>query len=159
GHHYISVNNAAVAPLGESKSHGEIMRLLAARMGLTHPALRESDEEIAASALPDGVSLEALGRDGWHKTFPPRVTLGERQLQFSASPHDAPEKSPSLQLQLLTPKSHYFLNSSFANMPRHRRGMQRPTLDMHPGDASARGLADGERVAVRNERAEVHAWL
>jgi anaerobic selenocysteine-containing dehydrogenase len=70
GHHYISVNNPAIAPLGETKSHGEVMRLLALRMGLTHPALQESDEEIAASALPEGVDLESLKKDGWRKSSP-----------------------------------------------------------------------------------------
>ncbi|MFT5116253.1 MAG: anaerobic selenocysteine-containing dehydrogenase, partial [Parasphingorhabdus sp.] len=44
GHHYISANNPAIAPLGESKSHGEVMRLLAQQMGLTHPDLQASDE-------------------------------------------------------------------------------------------------------------------
>ena len=55
GHQYITINQPAVAPLGESRSHGEIMRTLAQAMGLDHPALRESDEEIAASALPPGL--------------------------------------------------------------------------------------------------------
>jgi anaerobic selenocysteine-containing dehydrogenase len=60
GHHYISLNNPAIPPCGESKSHGEIMRLLAARMGLNDPALQDSDEEIAASALPAGLTMDTL---------------------------------------------------------------------------------------------------
>ncbi len=60
GHHYISVNLPAIAPLGEAKSHGEMMRLLAPRLGLHEPPFRESDEEIAASALPTGVTLDDL---------------------------------------------------------------------------------------------------
>jgi anaerobic selenocysteine-containing dehydrogenase len=62
-------------------------------------------------------------------------------------------------LQLLTPKSHYFMNSSFANMERHRKAMRRPTLDMHPDDASRQSLSDGQRVAIRNARGVIHAWL
>ena len=161
GHHYISVNNAAIAALGETKSHGEIMRLLAPRMGLAHPALQESDEQIAASALPDGVDLEGLKADGWRKTFPGRPAFGPgtRTLRVGGITADAPRPPDDAELQLLTPKSHYFMNSSFANMPRQRHSMGRPTLDMHADDAAARGLLDGGRVALRNARAEVLVWL
>jgi len=161
GHHYISVNNPAVSPVGESKSHGEIMRLVAERMGLSHPALRESDEQIAASALPDGVDLEALKAAGWQKTFPPRPTFdaGAPAFRIAGFTLGDASRSAGPMLQLLTPKSHYFLNSSFGNMPRHRRGMVRPTLEMHPSDARARGLDDGNRVTIANDRGTLHAHV
>jgi len=158
GHHYVSVNNPAIQPLGESKSHGEIMRLLAARMGLDVPALRESDEEIAQSALPDDISLDALKAEGWRKTFRARPELGIGSLHLSGiTDGDVPDRGN--RLQLLTPKSHYFLNSSYVNLARQRRGMERPTLEINSADAEARGLGDGERVTIRNERGEVTAWL
>ena len=158
GHHYVSVNNPAIAPLGETKSHGEMMRLIAARMGLDNPALRETDEEIAASALPDEISLERLKAEGWRKTFPSRPDLEPGTLRISGFTRgDRPQRDG--QLQLLTPKAHYFLNSSYVNLARQRRGMERPTLDMHEADAAARGLTDGERVAIRNSQGEVMAWL
>ena len=113
GYHYISVNNPAVSPVGESKSHGEIMRLLAERMGLSHPALRESDEQIAASALPDGVDLEELKAAGWQKTFPARATFGAGAHAFRIAGFTlgAPVSASAEMLQLLTPKSHYFLET------------------------------------------------
>jgi anaerobic selenocysteine-containing dehydrogenase len=158
GHHYVSVNNPAIPPLGESKSHGEMMRLLATRMRLDIPALRESDEEIARSALPDDISLEALKAEGWRKTFRARPELEAGSLRLSGiTVGDVPNRGT--RLQLLTPKSHYFLNSSYVNLARQRRGMERPTLEINPADAEARGLGDGERVAIRNEQAEVTAWL
>jgi anaerobic selenocysteine-containing dehydrogenase len=137
------------------------MRLVAERMGLSHPALRESDEQIAASALPDGVDLEALKAAGWHKTFPPRPTFDAGAPAFRIAGFTLGDASPSAgpMLQLLTPKSHYFLNSSFGNMPRHRRGMVRPTLEMHPSDARARGLDDGNRVTIANDRGTLHAHV
>ena len=165
GHHYVSVNHAAVAPLGEAKSHGEVMRLLAPRLGLGDGAFRESDEEIAAAALPEGIALEALKAEGWRKTSPPRAPLldGGPRVRLCGITEDAPQEQPDGAgdgaLQLLTPKSHYFLNSSFGNMARHRRSMGRPTLEIHPSDAAARGLADGDRVAVRAACGELHAWL
>jgi anaerobic selenocysteine-containing dehydrogenase len=161
GHHYISVNHPAVPPVGEAKSHGEVMRLLAPRLGLTDPAFGETDEQIAASALPEGISLELLAQVGWHKTTPARAPLleGGARVRLCGVAAEPPERLEPGALRLLTPKSHYFLNSSFGNMPRHRRSMGRPTLDMHPSDAAARGLADGERVAVGNAKAELVAWL
>ena len=56
GHLYLSLSRPAIAPLGESKPNTEVFRLLAARMGLDHPGLRESDEEMARQALRLGPS-------------------------------------------------------------------------------------------------------
>jgi len=161
GHHYISVNNPAVRPLGEAKSHGEIMRLLAGRLNLDHPAFRETDEQIAASVLPPGIELESLKAKGWHKSSPPRPGFGPEHGKLRLSGRvPLPLKPPAPgMLQLLTPKSHYFLNSTFANMSRQRTAMRRPTLEMHSFDAHARGLADGRRVTVRNAVGRLQAWL
>lgn len=161
GHHYISLNNPAIPPQGESKSHGQIMRLLAARMGLDHPALADSDEAIAASSLPAGLSLEDLRSAGWHKSSPtpftPEATGG--LLRISGPEPQLPPPATDGTLRLLTAKSHFFLNSTFVNMPRQRKAMRRPTLDMHPDDAAARGLADGDHVDICNDLAAVQAWL
>lgn len=161
GHHYISVNNPAVSPLGEAKSHGEIMRMLAGRMRLDHAALKETDEQIAASVLPPGIDLESLKAQGWYKSAPSRPDFGAERGRLRLSggvPLPVEPPGPAM-LQLLTPKSHQFLNSSFANMPRHRKAMQRPTLEMHPLDAVARGVADGARVRVRNTRGDLRVWV
>jgi anaerobic selenocysteine-containing dehydrogenase len=158
GHHYLTVNNPAIAPLGETKSHGEIMRLLAPRLGLDHAAFNESDEEIAAATLPDGLSLGDLKRDGWKKLSPPRPdpSQGPAVLRFAG---DDPTPLPTGGLRLLTPKSHYFLNSSFANMPRQRKAQGAPVLEMHPDDAGCLGLENGQLVAISNQRGEVRANL
>jgi anaerobic selenocysteine-containing dehydrogenase len=135
------------------------MRRLAPRLGLDHPAFRESDEQIAASALPDGVTLPGLRERGWMKTHPSPASFGGSKLSI-ASEVPLPPVAPSPQmLQLLTPKSHFFLNSSFANMPRQRKRMKRPTLEMNVRDAEARSLSDGQEVVVGNERATLRAWL
>lgn len=161
GHHYISLNEPAVPPQGEALSHGEIMRRLAARLGLDHPALGESDEEIAAAALPDGVTLETLRQKGWYKTHPEPPRFGNGAPRLSIAGGVPPPTKPPLpgMLQLLTPKSHYFLNSSFVNMPRQRAAMKRPTLEMNAADAEALGLADDQAVEISNERGTIAAWL
>ncbi|MFC5476547.1 molybdopterin-containing oxidoreductase family protein [Paraherbaspirillum soli] len=73
GHQYMLANNAAIAPLGDTKSNTEIFRLLAARMGFDDACFRESDEDIAAQAF-DRKNVRAMHFDwdslkqkGWQK--------------------------------------------------------------------------------------------
>lgn len=157
GHHYISLNEPAIPPLGEALSHGEIARRLAARLGLEHPALRETDEEIAASALPPGITLEMLREQGYIKSAPARPGF-PRKVRIT-SDAAVPARPPAHRFQLLTPKSHFFLNSTFANMPRQRAAMVRPTLDMHPADAQGEGLADGDPIEIRGDHTSLRAAL
>lgn len=158
GHHYITANNPAVAPMGEAKSHGEVMRLLAPRLGLDGPAYTESDEAIAAAALPPDVALDDLKSRGWIKASPPRPdpASAAQKLQFADK---ALEPVPSGALRLLTPKSHFFLNSSFANMPRHRKAQGSPVLEMNPADAEERNLIDGQAIVLCNDGGEIRIDL
>jgi anaerobic selenocysteine-containing dehydrogenase len=70
GHLYLSWNEAAVPPPGECVSTTELCRRLAHRLGLTEPALYDSDEDMArqllASGHPslDGMTFEALHARG-----------------------------------------------------------------------------------------------
>jgi anaerobic selenocysteine-containing dehydrogenase len=70
GHLYLSLSRPAIAPLGEARPNTEVFRLLAARMGLSDPCLRESDEQMARVAFdwshPNlrGVTYERLEREG-----------------------------------------------------------------------------------------------
>lgn len=161
GHHYITANLAAVDPLGQSRTHGDILRALASRMGLDHPALAESDQQIAASALPDDVTLNQLVEAGWVKYSPARFTIpaSDARLVLADSEPPALPSRPDGHLQLLTPKPHHFLNSTFANMERQRRAMGGPMVYVHPDDAVRLGLKDGCYVEVRNDRGQVNAQL
>ena len=157
GHHYISLNEPAIAPLGESRSHGDVLRALAPRLGLVGGPYAESDEAIMSATLPDGVSLDDLRRQGFVKRSPAPPRFGAR-LRLSSGPVEPPVAPPG-RLRLLTPKSHYFLNTTFGEMPRQRAAMQRPTLELHPDEAAARGLADGQAVWVRNGGGRLRATL
>jgi anaerobic selenocysteine-containing dehydrogenase len=53
--------------------------------------------------------------------------------------------------------SHHFLNSTYANLPRHLAAEGEPMLELHPDDAAPRGIADGDLVRVSNARGEVIA--
>ncbi len=55
-------------------------------------------------------------------------------------------------LAMVTPKTHLFLNSTFANQRRQHGAQPEPFVVMHPSDAAARGLADGDRARMFNDR-------
>jgi anaerobic selenocysteine-containing dehydrogenase len=79
-------------------------------------------------------------------------------------PHYVPPReragSGPYPLALLSPKSHGFLNSSFADRPAQQRVQGAGTvLLMHAADAAARGLADGAEVSVENDRGRFLARL
>jgi anaerobic selenocysteine-containing dehydrogenase len=46
----------------------------------------------------------------------------------------------------------HFLNSSYAHLPRHAAAEGEMRVDMHADDAGARGISDGSRVRVFNQR-------
>lgn len=60
-------------------------------------------------------------------------------------------------LQLLSPKSHGFLNSEYANEPHKLRHQGEQFLLLHPADAAPRGIGHGDRVRVFNQRGEFPA--
>ena len=71
-------------------------------------------------------------------------------------PAEGPGSNPALAakypLAFLSPPVRNFLNSTFANLPRFRAAEGEPSLEMHSADAAARGIRDGDRVRVFNDR-------
>jgi anaerobic selenocysteine-containing dehydrogenase len=70
GHLYLSLSRPAIPPRGEALPNTEVFRRLADRLGLDHPCLRETDEEMARQAFDwdhprmDGITFERLEREG-----------------------------------------------------------------------------------------------
>ena len=60
-------------------------------------------------------------------------------------------------LELLPRKNDNFMNSTFAGLPGHQamEAAHFGVLEMHPVDAEARGIADGDAVEVFNERGKI----
>jgi molybdopterin guanine dinucleotide-containing S/N-oxide reductase-like protein len=89
---------------------------------------------------------EALKRQG----FDPVVTFTPPDESRHGS------KSDGFPLELLARKPDNHLNSSFANLP-SVRAMEpwMGNLEMHPTDAEARGIRDGDRVRAFNSRGEI----
>jgi anaerobic selenocysteine-containing dehydrogenase len=167
GHHYVTWNEPAIRPLGEAKSNTEIFRLLAARLGFDDPAFRDSDEQLVDDLLR-GFDENGLRERGWTK-----VDLGQGPVPHAegafgtatgraalhadyAPPVEVADEARARRypLALITPKTHLFLNSTFANQRRQRAAQPRPELVVHPDDAAARGIDDGARVRVFNDRGE-----
>ena len=55
-------------------------------------------------------------------------------------------------LAMISPPARNYLNSTFVNVQSLRDAEGEPHLDIHPHDAAARGIADGARVRVFNDR-------
>jgi anaerobic selenocysteine-containing dehydrogenase len=55
-------------------------------------------------------------------------------------------------LHLITPAAHHFVTSSLGNGRSQLRGEGPPTIEIHPDDAAARGIAHGDDVVVENGR-------
>ena len=60
-------------------------------------------------------------------------------------------------LNLISPKSHAFLNSSYGNLQTQLHHAGEQTVTINPADAEPRGIADGGEIRVFNDRGDFHA--
>ena len=132
-----------------------------------HPSLR-------------GITLERLRERGWVRLSVPEMfapfaegnfptTSGKCELYSEKleaqglpavpdfiPPNESRQSSPKLagrySLALISPAAHAFLNSSFANLPKHLRQELHPFVEINPADAAAREIKDGDAVRAFNER-------
>ncbi|MBN3849118.1 molybdopterin oxidoreductase family protein [Paraburkholderia sp. Ac-20342] len=76
-------------------------------------------------------------------------------------PHESADGAPELAsrypLAMISPPSRNFLNSTFVNIESLRATEGEPHLDIHPADAHARNIADGEQVRIFNDRGSMQA--
>jgi anaerobic selenocysteine-containing dehydrogenase len=180
GHLYALANNKAIEPLGEALPNTEVFRRLAARMGFTEPCFRDTDEDMARVAFrrddarARDLDWDTLKDAGWQRLAVPaqyapfanggfptrsgRCELATEALgapQFIA-PRESASSNPALArrfpLAFISPPARNFLNTSFANLPAFVSEEGTPRLDIHPRDAAARGIADGDRVRIFNDR-------
>jgi anaerobic selenocysteine-containing dehydrogenase len=109
GHHYVTLNQPSIAPLGEAKPNTEIFRLIAARMGLDDPMFRDSDLDMIAQSLDTnaekmkGVTLESLREKGWMRLNVPTPYLPYADGGFSTPSGKCEFVSPRMQEMGLDP--------------------------------------------------------
>ncbi len=186
GHLYVSLNRPAIPPRGEALSNTEVFRRLAPRLGLDHPCLRDSDEDMARQAFDwdhprmAGITLERLEKETSlrlnvpdpyvpfsHGDFPtPSGRCELRAERLAEHGHDpvagyvppresvgsAPELAKRYPLAFISPPAHHFLNSTFSAQPVFVRREGEARVTIHPEDAAARGVVEGQMVRVFNDR-------
>lgn len=133
-----------------------------------------------------GITLEALRQRGWLRTVPyPAGTAPYAEGNFPTASGKIELRSDRLARQgldplpgyvppfegadvslseryplvLLCPANRFFVNSTFASLPWHRRKAGPLAVHLHPDDALERGLDEGDPIVVHNDRGEFEATV
>lgn len=169
---------AAIPPVGESKSNWEVFSLLAAGMGWDEPFFRQSADDLVAQLLDFDTPWRDAGmtqslREGTPVLLTPpskskcdwKTPSGRIEIRNDREPEPLPRllathaEGDGFPLRLQPATTPYALNSSFYEQDDLRKKQERMALMMHPRDAAARGLADGQRVTAYNGQGEVEFVL
>ena len=175
GHTDVLLNRPAIAPLGQARPNTQVFRDLAARLGFDDPCFSESDEVLCRQAYGDAVDFDRLLRDGFAPLDVPDAPYAaggfptaSGRCEFVSEalaregdglPDHVPNHEPAgasadYPLAMISPPARNFLNSSFVNVQSLRDIEREPLLEIHPDDAAARAIADGQMVRVFNPRGE-----
>jgi anaerobic selenocysteine-containing dehydrogenase len=184
GHTDILLNRPAIAPMGECKTNTDIFRALAKRMGLTEPCFSEDDETLCRTAFAPTQDMDQLFAQGFThlksadgqalpdapfaegkfptpsgkcEFFSQRLAdMGQDGLPDHIANYEVPQVNAEFPLAMISPPARNFLNSSFVNLKSLRDIETEPVLEMHPTDAQARGIKDGDVISVFNQRGTYH---
>jgi len=181
GTHWLQRSEPVIPAQAEALPNTEIFRRLAARFGFTDSAFTASDAELMDDALDpadarlDGVrpsriptdraiAMTAQGEEFtlfanvFPKTPSGKVELESTYLRnkYGAPLADYRPVESRYPLALISPASDKRITGTFGGC---RDSAATPPLEMHPDDAKARGLRDGDRVKVWNDLGEVHLTL
>ncbi|HQT65149.1 MAG: dehydrogenase [Acidocella sp. 20-57-95] len=169
----VSAQVKASEPMGNALPNQEIFRRLARAMGLTAPALYETDAQMLDQLVAETkvaasfAELVAAGTQDYSKnivvpfaggSFPTpsgKVEIRSAQAVESGAPAlpfaHADDPAAGEKLRVLSPASPWTMNSAYGNDPKIREKLGEATVSLHPQDAAARNLAEGKFVLIRNE--------
>jgi anaerobic selenocysteine-containing dehydrogenase len=178
GHFYIQLARPALPAPGECRSNWAIFRELASRMGLTDPCFRQSEDDairaLLASGHPhlNGITLERLEEEHFVRlNISPEGTpflpfaegnfgtpSGKCEFRAETLGYVPPVESrmgeadllSEYPLELISPKNHDSMNSTFGN--RSDVDSQTAVATIHPQDAASRGISTGDPVRLFNRR-------
>lgn len=188
GHTFLQAAKAVAVAPGECRSNHDFVGLLAARLGIAHPAfamdaaslidrvLRDSGkpgfddllrQRWLDCALPFGQAhfLDGFGQpDGRFRFAPDWSAIGPDHEVMPPLPDHLEvleQSSPEMPFRLVPAPARHFLNSTFTETESSRSAGERPTVLIHPDAARASGVADGDLVRLGNRRGSVrlHARL
>jgi anaerobic selenocysteine-containing dehydrogenase len=185
-HPYVQWREKVLEPPGEVRPETEIWREMCRLFGFDTSYFPHDRQAFLRELLPAGHSdaLDRLKRepldlsghedvafaDGHFPTPSGRIEFASEEAGRLWAVSPVPGYTPlpeghgssltsDFPLQMLTCKTRERIHSQFGNLD-WIRGIARPqALDMHPADASPRGIVDGSRVVVWNNRGrvELHA--
>lgn len=141
-------------PVGEARPNHAVFQALAERLGVPDPVSEEALARAIVATHPAGIDFDALRRD--RVVVLPRPvqfvdTRPEGPIQLAPPPvHRPPPVDADLPLILISPATPRAISSTLYESERA------VPLELHPDDARARGIADGDPVRVWNPRGEVH---
>jgi anaerobic selenocysteine-containing dehydrogenase len=175
GTYYMQYGHRAVAPRGEAWSNHRIVQELANRLGIADRVFQLSPPDLMKEmfvgahgavtavdpdSLLDGKAVSVGSRDGQEFRTPSgkleffSATLAEQGLP--PMPDWRPDPAAATgKLRLLTTPGYFQSHTAFSGNAFLREREGPPHAVLHPADAAARGLAEGQRVRLRNERGEV----
>jgi anaerobic selenocysteine-containing dehydrogenase len=178
GTYYMQYGHRAVAPQGQSWSNLRLAQALAARMGVTDPVFRMSQAEILREMFRGATGRAATDADRLRGAGPISIgptggqefrtpsgrlefysqTLAAQGLppmpDWQPDPAEA-EQAPRWPLRLLTAPGYFQSHTAFSGVGFLRRREGTPFCVLHPNDADARNLRDGEHVRLLNDRGAV----
>ncbi len=181
-HPYLQWRARLFDPPGEVKPESELWRELCRRFGFDTRVFDGDRRALLRSLLPDRhrdqferLAIEPLDLSGWGDVafadgrFPTR----SGRIEFSSAEAaevwgvdpvpgftaltegHASERASRFPLQFLSCKTRDRIHSQFGNLDWVREVERPHVLDIHPDDARARGIADGCRARVWNDRGAI----
>ena len=176
GHLFVQLSEQAIAPLGEARNNVRMFGALAKRMKFAEPCFHDLEDDLIDQSLKtdhpwfSGVTRERLQQHHIPLALPDappfstaewfRTASGKGELlpvPVYSAPAESRGHSAEFPLEFLGRKADNFMNSTFAGTGVHQR-METSTegvLEMHPDDASARGVLAGDLLEVFNQRGTI----
>jgi anaerobic selenocysteine-containing dehydrogenase len=180
GAYYMQYGPRAVEPQGEAWSNVKLAQALAQRMGLTDAVFRQSPNEIVRAMFQGprtghaaGIDPQTLPSAGPIRIAPEggqrfRTPSGKLEFYSEALAKQGvapmPDWRPDAQeqrdaarwpLRLLTAPGYFQPHTAYSGVAFLRQREGAPHCVLHPDDAAKRGLADGQKVRLFNERGAV----
>ena len=180
GAYYMQFGTRVLAPAGEARSNVHVAQELAHRFGLTDPlfsmdtdallrtALRNATGAVARtdpSRLRDAGPINVAPEPGPQRFATPSGKLefySEKLAQQGLPPMPdwwADDDASRWPLRLLTAPGYFQSHTVFSGNAFLRRREGAPLCILHPDEAAARGLADGDAVDLVNDRGRVRMRL